>query len=224
MSNLFAGAAGIHVSTPVVEIFFAEKDFSQKFESAPLPNVCILQQTHGDQLVAADVSNKIEADAHWTQQKNLILSIKSADCLPILMVSENKNLALAIHAGWRGVENQITLKALRQLQLDQDASLQVYIGPHIQQKSFAVDQDVAIKLLSAHELEMQKVSEEICYFKNKKYYVNLAQLIIQQLQKTQVPKKNIWLSNIDTLTDSNYYSFRRGDVGKRNYSFLFLKP
>src|SRR5690606_35378219 len=65
------------------------------------------KQVHGDQLLEAPVSSDQRADAQWTQVSGLGLIVMTADCIPVLAVHKSTPMVLAIHAGWRGVANQI---------------------------------------------------------------------------------------------------------------------
>ncbi len=66
-----------------------------------------------------------------------------ADCVPVIIVSPTGRFAV-VHAGWRGVDNLISVKAVRSMAyadeapLGADAALtyNVYIGPHIGPECF----------------------------------------------------------------------------------------
>ena len=42
------------------------------------------------------------ADAFITQTPNLCLTVKTADCAPVLMADPTSGMVAAVHAGWRG--------------------------------------------------------------------------------------------------------------------------
>jgi polyphenol oxidase len=64
-----------------------------------------LSQIHG--VTAVQISeasrNGTEADACFTQQKNLACTIMVADCLPVLFTNLQGDFVAAAHAGWRGL-------------------------------------------------------------------------------------------------------------------------
>ena len=46
-------------------------------------------------------------------QKNIPIGILTADCVPILICDERKNLIAAIHAGWKGAYKDIINKVIK---------------------------------------------------------------------------------------------------------------
>ena len=204
------------------EVFFGNKDFSQLVENSKDPSLCILHQVHGADCVEAVSSQKPLADAHWTADTSKQLLIKTADCLPILVTSTKHQKIWAIHAGWRGVEQKITTHTLHSFAADK--TMKVYIGPHIQHDSFAVDHDVAVKILFAHDLDLSKASAlGIVFERENKFYIDLVALVFRELESLQVESANVSVSPIDTKTNPHYYSFRCGDTGVRNYSLVRFK-
>lgn len=72
-----------------------------------------------------------------------------ADCVPVIIVSPTGRFAV-VHAGWRGVDNLISVKAVRMMAAADASSLgegamasyNVYIGPHIGPECFETGPDV----------------------------------------------------------------------------------
>ena len=166
----------------------------------PKYQFCFVKQVHGRKVVPANPKQLIEADAHWTAEKNRALVVHTADCLPVLLRSHNH--ICAIHAGWRGVENQIVLSAL---EVFSDLSeLEVGVGPHITQESFIVSKDVADKLAESSPQGKTWVAP----IAGEKYQISLIDLMKDQiLHKTQV--KGWWNLPINTFSSNLFYSFRR---------------
>lgn len=78
---------------------------------------CIVtcRQVHGNTAEIVDtVPNKPpEADAVITRRTGVFPAVKTADCLPILLLDPVKRVAAAVHAGWRGTVLRITREVLR---------------------------------------------------------------------------------------------------------------
>ena len=227
-------ANGVLIEDSHFEIFFGNKTFSALVDASQEHELFLLKQVHGCAVVPAAslvISNAplIEADGHWTTEANKSLAIKTADCLPILITSAQHGLVAALHAGWRGVEQRITSHFLSSRALAADSSLRLYIGPHIQQKSFEVDLEVAERVLSAHKLTLaQARTDSLCVSKNKKYYISLSELVVREAQTFGISRQQIWVSDIDTKTNPQFFSYRRltntaspsGETAVRNYSVV----
>lgn len=183
------------------------------------PNTCLLKQVHGDLVLPAKYEEQI-ADAHWTGRGNQTLLIQTADCLPVMLYLPFHNIILAIHAGWRGVQQKIVTKALTKLKVADQDPVHIYIGPHIQKNSFEVDLDVATSILSAHGLD---TSSDFCFKSGEKYYLDLASLVLREIQELKLKPDILFVSEVDTKTDPAYNSFRAGDRGGRNYSLISKK-
>jgi YfiH family protein len=73
-------------------------------------------------------------DGLITDDKNLLLGIFTADCIPILVSYNDGEVKAAVHVGWKGLYLGIVEKAVGILINDfciSPKSLKVYIGPHI---------------------------------------------------------------------------------------------
>lgn len=215
---------GLVYQTNDFEIFFGnknsnvetiQKEFSQFHQQR-------VKQTHSDIVVQA--SNEIfEADAHFTSEKNMALVIATADCMPVLIFCHQTQRIASVHAGWKGVANQIVLKTLKQLISTGSSKRQFdfWVGPHILQHSFEVSSDVFQELvLASYELENSDFSFE----QNNKFYVDLDKIVYSQIKKVVGHDLILNTAEIDTKTNDQYWSFRRDkEKAGRNLSFIALK-
>ena len=92
-----------------------------------------IKQTHSD-LILESSDQVYEADAHYTSARQKALIISTADCLPVFVHCKQTNRVAAIHAGWKGVANQIVFKTLQKLIQtgSSEKRFETWIGPHIQ--------------------------------------------------------------------------------------------
>lgn len=185
-----------------------------------------IKQTHSDIVVEANASvsnaNLTEADAHWTAVANQALVIATADCMPIMIYCNQTHRVAAVHAGWRGIENRITEKTLQSLIKtgSTQKNFKIYIGPSIQQDSFEVDVDVYEKL-SKSAVNLKET--DYSYQANDKYYINLNKIVLSQINSVADSNCEVYFCEIDTKTDLNFYSYRRGKLkSERNLSFISL--
>jgi YfiH family protein len=112
-----------------------------------------LKQFHSDviQLFDAAPAEPCRGDASATNRPGLLLSVQTADCVPILLVDPKKRAIAAIHAGWRGTLARIVTKAIGQMQMHfgtKPADLLAAIGPAIGGCCYEVGTEVAIQFQS----------------------------------------------------------------------------
>jgi purine-nucleoside/S-methyl-5'-thioadenosine phosphorylase / adenosine deaminase len=84
-------------------------------------------------------------DALLAAQPGLLIGIKTADCLPVLLVDRRLRVVAAVHAGWRGIARRIVQKTVGELRRSFDcdpSDLLAAIGPGIQACCFEVGPEV----------------------------------------------------------------------------------
>jgi len=93
---------------------WSETDFLAFAEGRGMRPV-IMRQLHSDIVRRLDAAPdaKLEGDALMTGVPGLLLVIRTADCLPVLLVDEVHRAVAAVHCGWRGTEKRILEKAVR---------------------------------------------------------------------------------------------------------------
>jgi polyphenol oxidase len=167
-----------------------------------------LTQEHSAQVISLEpgtLSKCLHADAVFTQTPNIVCTIMTADCLPILICNKNGTIAAAIHAGWRGLSKGIienTVQALKQPAND----LLVWLGPAIGPNCYEVSQDFYDMFVSEDPSAREA-------FKAKsdtkgKWLANLYTLAKQRLNKLGLTA--IYGGEFCTFTDQqNFYSARR---------------
>ena len=70
-----------------------------------------LDQIHSDIIQVIDniPEEKLKGDAMITGLPFLLLIIRTADCLPVLIVDESQKVVAAVHCGWRGTSKSCLL-------------------------------------------------------------------------------------------------------------------
>ena len=112
-----------------------------------------LKQIHSDVVCVFDAAPGIacSGDASVTKEKNLLLAVQTADCVPILLVDPKNRAVAAVHAGWRGTLQRIVAKTLGQLQMQfgtRASDVLAAIGPAIGGCCYEVGTEVAIAFQS----------------------------------------------------------------------------
>jgi YfiH family protein len=149
---LFHLDSGNVYRAPVLEeLAWLEHGFGTRLSShwPDRANLATLQQIHSDKVLVADRAGPMgEGDALISNQPGITLSIRTADCLPILMADTRNRAIAAVHAGWRGTIQEIvpkTIQAMADRFGTRPDDLVVAFGPGIGACSFEVGPEVAIQ-------------------------------------------------------------------------------
>jgi hypothetical protein len=84
-------------------------------------------------------------DGLLTHQAGILLSVRTADCLPVLLVDPKRRAVAAFHAGWRGALARIVEKGvgeMRRLYGSEPPSLLAVLGPSIRVCCYEVGPEV----------------------------------------------------------------------------------
>lgn len=189
-----------------------------------------LNQTHGTTVFDADhwvpygpsgYTEPPAADAAITTLPNFVLSIMTADCLPVLLASTDGQVIGAAHAGWRGLSAGIleaTVSAMRCKVAKDDLEIQAYLGPAIGPMAFQVGEEVrAIFVLhDQHSDAAFKACDEPGKFMADIY--QLAKLRLQAVGVTSIEG-----GGECTFQNERFYSYRRDRITGRMASLIW-KP
>lgn len=155
-----------------------------------------LKQIHsGKVLRSKSAGLQGEADALITTSPELWVSIRTADCLPILLADPTARVVAAVHAGWRGTVEEIAARAVFEMVAlgAELSSIHAAIGPGIGWCCFEVGPEV-----SPH------------FGAEGKTCIDLAEANERQLLDAGLNLDNIWVSKECTKCNAElFHSFRR---------------
>jgi polyphenol oxidase len=86
-----------------------------------------------------------EGDALITAQPGILLSVQTADCMPILIADDNRRVVAAVHAGWRGILKRIvekTVAIMKEEFATNPADCVATVGPSIRGCCYQVGEEV----------------------------------------------------------------------------------
>ncbi len=166
-------------------------------------------------------SDNLDGDALITRLDRLLIVIKTADCLPVLMVEESRKIIAAVHCGWRGTTNKVIQRVLKGMESHyhgQLSSLLVALGPSIGPECYEVGQDVRQGFEEADlPLKVFRPNPE----KEGKYFLDLREANLLQLLSLGVRRENIFTVDFCTHCSNFLPSFRRdGKKAGRMLSFI----
>ena len=180
-----------------------------------------LKQVHSNTVYFINNKEKDirEGDGIFTTKKNLYSAIKTADCYPLLFYDLEQRFSGALHIGWRGLSKRIILSLYKTLSINGfsiKSTTKFLIGPGICGKCYEVGKELN-KIFSKIDLFKNCLKE-----KNSKYYLDIKCGIINELLSVGVKVQNIYNSKICNFESKDFFSYRRGDKGKRIYSFIAI--
>ena len=167
-----------------------------------------LNQNHGIQVTDSEDFN-VDSDAIISSQKNKVLAILTADCLPILVAGKNE--IAAIHAGWRGLSAGIVEHAFSRLK-ESPADCRVFLGVCIQSCCFEVGRDV-LSAFAGFESAFSTV--------NGRFFLNLQEVATLKLCKIGVLKEHIVKESACTACDGRFFSYRKTKTIARQATFIY---
>lgn len=175
------------------------------------------KQVHGDRIRIIDEKSEIEdSDGMMTNIKGLVLNVTLADCCGILIFDPENEAIAALHSGWRGTQHNIAKKGIgmmEEIYNSDPEKILVYLSPCASGENYEVGEDVAKFFPNS----VKQISEE-------KYLFDNHNEIKSQLLDSGVLTKHIEISEICTISDINYHSFRRDkDKSGRMSCFIGMK-
>jgi YfiH family protein len=175
-----------------------------------------LRQVHGisvAQLGPLPGPDEPQADAAVSHIPGTVLSILTADCLPVLFCADDGSEIGAAHAGWRGLAAGVLEATLTQLETP-PARLLAWLGPCIGAASYEVGEEVRSAFVATD------TGAADCFVPTRAghWLCDLAALARRRLQACGV--RRIHGGGFDTLADTRFYSYRR--EGARSGRFASL--
>jgi YfiH family protein len=136
--------------------------------------------------------------------KEIALAVRVADCLPLLLYSNN--VIAAVHVGRKGLMNQVAVNAVAQMRKLGAKEITGVVGPHICGQCYEVGADIFTEVTNAYPATFKKQN-----------YLDLYAGLVSQLPE-------IKLSNIDLCTKENtdYFSYRAHGEGGRQVGVITL--
>lgn len=149
------------------------------------------------------------------------IAVKTADCVPILLF--HPELVMSIHAGWRGLAQDILGKVSSFVALKGFNPLECEwgIGPAVSSESFEIGPEVLEHFrTSAHYAADLSWSVQKGLF--DRWHMDLQTLSVVRLMRLGVGPERISVIRTDTKTQpSLWHSYRRdGEQAGRNWSWI----
>lgn len=186
-----------------------------------------LRQIHSDILHLVDdlPDETLTGDALITDRQGILLVVKTADCLPILIVDRDNRAVAALHCGWKSTSQELALKVVNGMKerfRSDPSSLLVAFGPCIGKDCYEVGEDVR------QEFEDKGLSQKAFLphpIKAGKLFLDLRLANKNQLRGGGVKDSNISVVDRCTHCEADLLSHRRSPQSKgRMLSFIGIVP
>ncbi|CAA6819815.1 MAG: COG1496: Uncharacterized conserved protein [uncultured Sulfurovum sp.] len=207
----YSFSLALHTNEEKEEILKNRHHFSQYF---PQKKFIVANQTHSanihivnkhEELGWKSISSAIKnCDALISNKKNIMLTILTADCVPILLFDPIQKVVAAVHAGWKGTQQEILFKTVQKMKKTFNTNpkdILAGIAPSIGKCCYEVDWNVA-----KYFKDVPDAYEE----QHPKYMLDLPHINKLQLLKAGLYETHIEMSKICTACEVEYYfSYRK---------------
>lgn len=180
---------------------------------------CYVNQVHGTHIHGVTQYSeqlRIEADGLFTRLAKQPLAIMTADCLPLLLASQDGAEVAALHCGWRSLVGGIIERALPLFNTPAK-DIHAWLGPAIGPSAFAVGNEVKSQFC-AHSGDYQQGFTA----HGDKFLANLPLLAELALNRAGVSNVTKAQACTYTLADT-YFSYRRDGQTGRMASVIWRK-
>ena len=171
---------------------------------------------HGTDVIFADAPRSLDAptqkaDILFTDNPEVSLFMRFADCVPLLFHDPKKNVIGISHAGWMGTVKgvaEVSVQAMQERYGSNPQDIVVGIGPSISADHYEVGEDVAAQFREKYG----KDSEQVIQVRDEKIYLDLWAANALQLQKMGV--EHIQISGLCTACHLDDWYSHRAEKGK----------
>lgn len=185
--------------------------FGTRYSDIPaaFANLATLHQIHSSACIPGEGrSGQLgEGDALLENTPGSVVAVKTADCIPILLIDPVRRAVAAVHAGWRGTAARIAPHAIAAMHDrfgTQPSTLHAAIGPGIGPCCYEVGPEVA-----AH------------FGGQGRGKIDLPAINRRQLESAGIPPAQIYVAGLCTMCrPEEFHSYRRDkQAAGRLYSF-----
>jgi YfiH family protein len=173
-------------------------------------------QVHSNDVVCTDHPRPLnegyqKADAIFTDNNNVTLFMRFADCVPVLLYDPVQKVIGLVHSGWIGTVNRVVATAIERMRThygSNPSDLFSCIGPSICANHYPVGSEVVTKVANS----FGQRAYEVLHPKGEKSHFDLwraNQIILQDAGVDQVE-----ISGICTACNLNEWFSHRGEKGK----------
>lgn len=179
-----------------------------------------LRQVHGTTVLRDPGCNEPEADAAVTALPGCVLAILTADCLPVVLVSDGQDEIGAAHAGWRGLAAGVLEATVAAMQTPA-GRLRAWLGPAAGPDRYEVGEEVRDAFVDGDA----GAGGAFVSTRPGHWHVDLYALARRRLQAAGLAPAAITGGGLCTISDvAAFYSHRRDGRTGRMATLAWLEP
>lgn len=167
-------------------------------------DVCLVR----DASDALENRDKQKCDALVSSASNVLLGVKTADCVPILLGDTKTKSFSAVHAGWRGTVESIVINTIERMKAEFGTNpndVRAAIGPAASGKCYEVGADV----IDAFRSKFSNADSLLMPTREGHAYIDIQKANRQQLVSVGVDPEKIHVSPLCTMTRTDlFFSYR----------------
>jgi len=163
----------------------------------------------------------LTGDAFITNTSNVACFVRTADCMPILVVDPVAKAVGAIHAGWRSTVQNIVRNAIEKMKEEfgsKPEDMYAAIGPAICGSCYEIGKDVVDEFLKND----MPADGRVLHKRNGKTLLNMEWAAEELLTRAHIPRKHIDVIKLCTFETPELASYRRDKTDIRQVSFVCL--
>ena len=164
-------------------------------------------------------------DALITDEKGIILSCFSADCVPILFYDPIHKTVGACHSGWRGTKGKILQNVVEEMRKhfsSNPAEILIAIGPSICKEQYVVSEDLALSFLEDYPDLGEDTASPIQRISKDKFQLDLWDLNRRIALDCGIKEEHISISGYCTMENPELFFSHRYSQGKRGLQGAFI--
>ncbi len=186
-----------------------------------VPELQWLDQVHGTDVIRLhELLPPPQADSLVTSIPGFACCVMTADCLPVILVSEDEDEVAALHAGWRGLAAGVIENTLRSMATSPE-KLRAWLGPAIGPCHFEVGSEVREAFLASMSAAAVDAAFSPANSQNK-FMADLRLLARTKLVDAGVARVDA--CEICSYCDGDrFYSYRRDQQTGRNVTGVYLR-
>lgn len=197
------------------------ENLARLLAEAGVDGLVTARQVHGDRVATAAeaLAGGCEADVVVGDAPPLAVAVRTADCVPVLLVDPEHRQVAAVHSGWRGTELEVAARGVDALvrRGARAARLLAAVGPAIQVCCYEVSEALAARFAA-------QFGPEVAMREGSKPHLNLSAAVQKTLIQAGLKPEHVDVLQDCTCCDAGRFFSHRRDAGHTGRHLNWVVP